>query len=91
MMSNAEMKDTVAKKHQRSELLTHPKMYEFLREQELIKAFMLALAPAYHSDDDCSAQDVRFLAEDLAFEFINGYKQYFPQVEDEIEKELESK
>ena len=89
-MSNAEMKDALAKKRRRSELLTHPKMYGFSRERELVKEFMLALAPAYHSDDNCSAQDVRFLAEDLATEYMNSHKQYFAELEDEIEKELES-
>ena len=84
------MKDAIAKKHRRSELLTHPKMYKFSREQELIKEFMLALAPAYHSDDNCSAQDIRFLAEDLATEYMNNHKHYFAEVEGEIEKELES-
>jgi hypothetical protein len=56
-----------------------------MRFNELVLKFMLALAPAYHSDDDCSAQDVRFLAEDLATEFLNSSKSNFE------EKELESK
>ena len=81
----------IAKKYLRSDVLSHPKIHQFMRKQELVKEFMLALAPAYRNDEAFLVQEVRLFAEDLAKEFLNRYDLGFTAVENEIKKELESK
>jgi hypothetical protein len=69
-------------------VFSHPAMRKEMRRQELVKEFMLALAPRYDYDDNDSAEIIHSAALELATEYMVNSKEWLDDVEGDIRYEL---
>jgi hypothetical protein len=72
-------------------VFSHIDMRKEMRRQELVKEFMLALAPRFDHDDNDSSESIHSAALDLATVYMVRSKEWLDEVEGDIRYELTGK
>ena len=69
-------------------VFSHPAMRKEMRRQEIVKEFMIALAPRFDYDDDDSAEMIHSAALDLATVYMVRSKEWLDDAESDIRYDL---
>ena len=71
-----------------SKIYHHPAMRNEMRRQELVREFMLTLAPRYDYDDNDSAETIHSAALELATVYMSRSKEWLDETEGDVRYDL---